>query len=179
MHNLLKLISIGANIAAGVYVLLLATFAMQLPKSEDLDLVEQVDGIVVFTGGSNRIETALSLLQDGYDVPILISGVNPSVSENKLLKNLSQHKQNLVTLDYKSLSTSDNAQMALLWANAHNVQKIGLITSHYHMPRSLYNLERYGVQKPVFPLAVFPEKMPISFMVREFHKYILTRLHII
>lgn len=179
MHRFYKVAQIFAVLAAFVYVYLLASFTLQLPKTDDISPVEKIDGIVVFTGGSNRIETALSILKDGFLMPILISGVNPSVTEDKLLKNLHVDKQSLVTLDYKSQSTSDNARMTIRWANANEIEEIGLVTSYYHMPRSLYNLKRLGIKKKIYPLAVFPEKMPVSFMVREFHKYILTRLHII
>ncbi|PPR19254.1 MAG: hypothetical protein CFH43_00285 [Proteobacteria bacterium] len=179
MHKLFKIATTFGFVLAFLYVYLLASFALQLPKTEHLSWVEKVDGIVVFTGGSNRIETALSFLKDGYNVPILISGVNPSVTEKKLLSTIKKEKHSLVTLDYQSLSTLDNARMTAFWAEVNDIDKIGLITSYYHMPRSLFNLKRAGVENTVYPIAVFPEKMPISFMVREFHKYLLTRLYII
>lgn len=179
MHKLFKIITTCAFFTAFLYVYLLASFALQLPKNETLNWVKKVDGIAVFTGGSNRIETALAFLKDGYNVPILISGVNPSVTDKKLLSSIQNDKHKFVTLDYQSLSTKDNAEMTAFWAEANDIKTIGLITSYYHMPRSLFNLKRAGVKNTIYPIAVFPEKMPISFMVREFHKYLLTRLYII
>lgn len=178
MHKILKALTLTGYVAAFGYVVLLIQFAMLLPQ-QSKPLPSQVDGVVVFTGGSNRIETALSLLEDGLNVPVLISGVHPAVQEDDLLKEVTNSNLSYITLDYKSLSTRDNAQMTKQWANANDLKKVGVITSHYHMPRSLLYLKRANLTQTIHPMAVFPERMPISFLVREFHKYLLTRLHIL
>lgn len=152
-----------------------ACFLSFLPVKDDFSFdVHQTDALVIFTGGSKRIESAIDLLKHGYDKPILISGVNPLVSRDYLLHGLTLSQQSQVTVDYISLSTQDNAKMTKEWAERNKVKRIGLITSYYHVPRSLIYLNDAGFDGGVQTLPVFPENMPLGFLLREYNKYLWT-----
>lgn len=158
-------------------------FSMLLPSAGTENYINETDGVVVFTGGSKRVEAAIALLENGYKKPVLISGVNPKVTKQKLMGHLPAEIQNFVTLDYDSLSTKQNVEATKLWANSKGLKSISLITSFYHMPRSLMYWGRgsspVNDNIDVKPYPVFPGDMPLSFLLREYNKYALTFLHII
>ncbi len=161
------------------YVTGLIMFLLSLPSDNQNFSIDKTDGLVIFTGGSKRIDTALALVADGYSKPVLISGVNPQVTKEFLLSGLSKENQRLITLDYQSKSTKDNVNATNEWVKKLKLKSVGLITSFYHIPRSMLYWKRSGQYTNVSLYPVFPEKMPLSFMFREYHKYILTTLYVL
>ena len=179
MHLKKNIIPLSIGIACIIYLCGFVVFVQNLPKEESSFSADDTDGLIVFTGGSNRIETALNFLEKGYGKPILISGVHPDVTKHTLLKDIDPKHAPFVTIDYKSLSTKENVQTTKEWTTKHHLKHIGIITSYYHIPRSLFYLKEYGLENTVSIYPVFPEKMPMSFMFREYSKYILARLYIL
>ena len=119
---------------------------------------EQADAIVVLTGGDGRIKTGLELLSEGKGELLLISGVNKSVSENMLFKELSPSLRQKITLGYQADNTKGNAKELRNWVNLHHINSILLVTSFYHMPRSLLEVHSVsGVR--VFPYPFFPQQL--------------------
>lgn len=113
-------------------------FAESVQESQP-EPVTQSDAIVVLTGGRDRVEKALMLLSQGRAERLLISGVHPSTSLNTLL-NLSNADPALadrIDLDYLANDTIGNANEAAKWIRSHRYDRIILVTSNYHMPRSL------------------------------------------
>lgn len=97
------------------------------------------DGIVILTGGANRIHEGLSLLNK-KKLPLLISGIR---SASPLLDNETCYIQNkdIVTLGTQATSTQENAQETKAWATQYRCGSLRVVTSHYHMPRSLLELK--------------------------------------
>lgn len=177
---MLKLSLKGLAGLVAVYAAGFAFFLTLLPAHTDENVdVSSTDALVIFTGGSKRIASALDLVQNGYRKPVLISGVNPKVSREHLLQGLDLKKRMQVDVDYISLSTWDNAVATREWAVNNKVSNIGLITSYYHVPRSLIYLEKSGFQGDITLMPVFPEEMPIAFLLREYHKYVFARVRFI
>ena len=142
-------------------------------------LNERFDALVVFTGGTKRIDTVREMVNKGFSGRVLISGVHPSVKRAWVLRNLSPENRPHVELDYRAQTTRDNVRMTLDWVKKNDIKRLGLITSHYHVPRSLKMFEQAGVDIKIEAFPVFPDKMPLSYMLHEFHKYIGTWLRII
>lgn len=179
MLKFFKVFTLFSALILALYVGGFFLFSENLPKPHKNYNVRNTDGLIVFTGGSKRIEAAISMILEGYEKPVLISGVHPSVTMDILFADVPAEKRELITLDYASRSTSENALTTRQWSEENNMQTIGLITSYYHVPRSLLYIERTGMTKPVKLLPVYPEHMPFSFMLREYHKYLLTKLYVL
>ena len=103
-------------------------------------------GIVVLTGGKNRIEKGVDLLSKGYGNKLLISGVfMPSEIEAKF--SLEKEKKELfrccVFFDQRSRNTLENAQEVDKWLKENkDIKTIILVSSYYHLPRSIMIFEK-------------------------------------
>jgi uncharacterized SAM-binding protein YcdF (DUF218 family) len=102
------------------------------------DSVSPTDGIVIFTGGEARLKVALALFEQKKGKYLLISGVNPQSTFSEILAPTPYHSQ--ITLGYAARDTSGNAEETMAWIHNNNIKSIRLITSNYHMPRSLLEL---------------------------------------
>jgi len=147
---------------------------------------EHSDAIVVLTGGGERIPTALQLLKDGYADYLLISGVNPSVKISDLTKGIPANISNRITLDYVAQDTRGNARETAAWIQKNNIKSILLITSFYHMPRSIFEVLKESPDLHIIPQPVFPKSFNDSvdwirtryawLLFIEYHKFLATHL---
>ncbi|MEC8265289.1 MAG: YdcF family protein [Pseudomonadota bacterium] len=98
-------------------------------------------GVVVLTGGKMRIERGMEILQKGYADKMFISGVfMPSEIEMKF--NIEKSKKDLlaccINFGQKAKNTIENAFETDNWLKKNSeIQKVILITSYYHLPRSI------------------------------------------
>jgi len=112
-------------------------FTLELPKAPRH--LGPVDGIVALTGGGSRLDAAVALFERGKGERLLISGVNTQTTKQDL-KTLVHGKKRFdccVDLGYAAENTSGNAKEAAAWTRFHHYQTILVVTSRYHMPRSL------------------------------------------
>jgi uncharacterized SAM-binding protein YcdF (DUF218 family) len=105
----------------------------------------KADAIVVLTGGQARIETALKLLQNGQAKRLLISGVHRE-SSSADIQRITGGQRSLfdccIDIDKAALDTVGNAEQAAVWAAQYGFDSIIVVTSDYHMPRSLIEFRR-------------------------------------
>jgi uncharacterized SAM-binding protein YcdF (DUF218 family) len=124
---------------------LLAGFAGYSGHVSALSTPEEVeaDAIIVLTGGEGRLQTAVRLLESGAGERVLISGVNPSVSE-EAVRTTSNIDPDLfaccIDLGRDAADTIGNAREAVVWADANGFERIIIVTSDYHMPRAILEL---------------------------------------
>jgi uncharacterized SAM-binding protein YcdF (DUF218 family) len=143
------------------------------------------DGIVVLTGDTARIDAALALLAEGRAERLLISGVNPTVSRDTIAAlvgaKLRPALDCCVDIDH-ARDTIENASSTGAWAADQAFSSLIVVTSGYHMPRSLAELSRAmpGVRLIAFPV-LSPDldlrtwwRDPVAFnlLVREYSKYL-------
>ncbi len=132
-------VSMAANLIAG-----LVGFAMAAEKIAATAQLTKADAIVVLTGGSGeRLRYAGELYQQGAAQRLLVSGVNPQVSEQDLLELLGLSKADLhccVDLDIKSRNTLENANQISVWAKSNSYYRLLVVTTTYHMPRTKFLL---------------------------------------
>lgn len=117
----------------------------------------ETDGILVLTGGTNRIHTGLMLMAAGQGGHLLISGVTPGLDKQTLIaaydlpavitQNLNNHC--CITLGEQATSTVENAVEAAPWIRENQLKTIRLVTSVYHMPRAMLMLHEYAFDQPV------------------------------
>jgi uncharacterized SAM-binding protein YcdF (DUF218 family) len=148
----------------------------------------RADAIVVLTGDSARIDTALGLLAEGRAARLLISGVNPAVSSDALARTYGAEFGHLlaccVDLGRAARDTLGNAAETLAWVEQQGFVSLLVVTSDYHMARSMAEL---ADAIPEVALSAVPIASPelhagdwwrdpsaIALMAREYGKYLLT-----
>ena len=126
-------------------LLLFNTFPKKVYLSSPSEISGKV-GVVVLTGGKNRIEKGVDILSKGYGDKLLISGVfMPSEIEAKF--SLEKEKKELfkccISFDQKSKNTLENAEEVEKWLNQNkDIESIILVSSYYHLPRSIMIFEK-------------------------------------
>ena len=104
----------------------------------------EIDGVVVLTGGQDRIAEGVDVLASGRVKRLLISGVNPDVTVGDLTRDvpkLKDYSQCCVDLGYSAQNTVGNAVEARAWAQQLNYQSLLIVTSSYHMPRAMAEMQ--------------------------------------
>lgn len=116
-------------------------FFVRAIPSEPAAFPSEADGIVVYTGGGgNRISAGMALLQSGSAKRLLISGVNPEITRSQIAvfwPGDAKQFDCCVDLGLRAQSTIGNAEELDLWLTDHDFQSIILVTSDFHMQRSL------------------------------------------
>jgi uncharacterized SAM-binding protein YcdF (DUF218 family) len=105
----------------------------------------ETDGIVVLTGGSERIATGFRLLADGQARRLLISGVHQDVGLAEIAAASGIDPTPLagrVALGHAAASTRGNAVETAAWARAEHMRSLRVVTAGYHMPRAMVELRR-------------------------------------
>lgn len=103
------------------------------------------EGIVVLTGGAERVRTGLNLLGEGRATRLLVSGAHPDATLADLAAAAGVSRAALegrVTLGHAARSTRGNAEEAAAWARGEGLGSLRLVTAGYHMPRALLELRR-------------------------------------
>lgn len=118
------------------------------------------DAIVVLTGAEFRIAEGARLLEQQRGKRLLISGVHPSVTRADLKRITGLPPALLeccVDVDTKALDTIGNASETRGWVEQHGFSSLVLVTSNYHMPRSLAEFARVMPAVTIVPHAVVPK----------------------
>ncbi len=147
------------------------------------------DGIVVLTGGADRVGTALRLLADGRARLLLVSGVAPETTLASLAERagfapgpLPGTLAERITLGRLATTTVGNAAEAAAWARRFDMHALIVVTASYHMRRAMIEIGRAlpGVRLvacPVLPAAL-REGGPhiIRLLAGEYTKWLLAWL---
>lgn len=119
----------------------------------------RADGIVVLTGGTARIAAGIRLLARKRADRLLISGVNVRTTAAELARRTPGHNglfECCIDVGYKALDTIGNAAETREWVEKHQFASLIVVTSSYHMPRSLAELHRALPGVELHPYAVVP-----------------------
>lgn len=147
------------------------------------------DGIVVLTGGRERVSGALELLQAGRAHRLLISGVHPATTPHQIMK-LTESGEDIfdccVDLDRRAQNTIGNATESRKWAEKHGFKSLIVVTSAYHMPRGILELRTAMPNMRFLPYPVFAADLNLphwyakaatmKLLMREYVKYIVAWL---
>ena len=178
---------VAGLVVAVVWLAGLIAFAERVQRAAPPDPAPAADGIVVLTGASEaRIQEALDLLRSGKGRRLLVSGVNPRVTREQLRRVTSAPTalyDCCVDLGFDATNTIGNAQEIAEWSRAKGFRSLIVVTSDYHMPRSL--LEIHGAV-PEVELIAWPVATPsldarrwwrtgagARFMTLEYCKYLI------
>ena len=142
-----KILVISSAVLAAIFISGLQYFVLNLPRHMDSP-TRQSDGIVVITGGQQRLDAGLTLLANGTASKLLISGVGAGLSKVILSNDLhlDQTQRDLLIccaeLEFSARDTRGNAQAARHWAETKKFASLYLVTANYHMPRAKLAFER-------------------------------------
>ncbi len=155
------LVTLGAVAAA---VLVLGFFIFAGVATRRAQVAEpRADAIVVLTGAEFRIAEGARLLQEKRGKRLLISGVHPRVTRSDLLRITGLPAATMdccVDVDTKALDTRGNARETRAWIDKQNYTSILLVTSNFHMPRSITEFALAMPDVEVIPHPVVPRGFP-------------------
>ena len=118
------------------------------------------DAIVALTGGAERLNDAFDLLDQGRARHLLISGVNPDTREQQIVRLHPQSRRWIdccVELGRRALNTAGNAVETRQWVRQHGFEAVIVVTSGWHMRRSLLELQRSIPEVILVPYPVIAE----------------------
>lgn len=189
------LVSRGILLACVVAIVFTAAaftrFVLEVARLENPATLEAADGIVVLTGDNQRIATALELLETGKGERLLISGVYRGTTADAIRSAVAGSSELFdccVDIDKAALDTVGNAEETAAWARANGFVSLIVVTSDYHMPRSLIELRRKAKDVELRPYLVktgatdgdgpFSDPETLRRLVPEFAKYIAARIRL-
>jgi uncharacterized SAM-binding protein YcdF (DUF218 family) len=172
------LIGVGCAVSA-VILLWAAGFAWFIVRTnQHATLPQHADGIVAFTGGAERVETALQLLAEHRADRLLLSGIGGGAELAQFAHRAGLAPAPLadrVTLGRQAATTRGNALETSAWAEANSIHTLIVVTAYYHMPRALTELRRALPDVSLYPLPVLAEDrpghgVPLRLMAEEYTK---------
>jgi len=137
-----------------------------------------VDGIVILTGGNDRIKSGLEQTSALKAKRVLVSGVPKSVKITTFQAIQLQgypHILEQIDIGYGAVNTFSNALEAAVWVRNHQFRSIALVTSRFHMPRSLWLLKKAMTDIAITSIVVDANDSTFLHLLKEYHKYYLTK----
>jgi uncharacterized SAM-binding protein YcdF (DUF218 family) len=152
-----RFVGAGVALALALYAGGFVMFLTEIAQYKSAPMDAKADGIVVLTGGHARVDEAVKLLGSDMGERLLISGVHPSASRTVLAQTFAIDADAFaccVDIDRNALDTVGNAEETARWAKEHGFTSVIVVTSDYHMPRSLLELGRTMTGVKLIPHAV-------------------------
>ncbi len=159
-------------------------FMMHIP-TEEVQLDRKADGIVVLTGAAARIPDAIELLATEHGQRLLITGVYRATSKKEIARLTPLYAKYLsccIDLDRSALNTFGNAIETRRWAHEHNFNSLIIVTSNWHMPRAMIEIDHQLPDLTLIPYPVISERMKnrawwhngemVRLLVGEYLKYL-------
>lgn len=164
-----------ALLGAAFLVIGTILFAARLDRREPVDL-RPAEGIVVLTGGADRILDGLDLLERRLGQRLFISGVNAQIRAETLKRQWPGRDALFaccIDLDFRARNTYGNAVETRDWVQRHSFSSLILVTASYHVPRA--QLE-FAAVMPHVALQVYPVVPEASRINRWWQEPVLTRI---
>jgi uncharacterized SAM-binding protein YcdF (DUF218 family) len=175
-------------VAAGIALAWLAGFlwfvhAVEVPANTSA----RADGIVVLTGGADRIATGLRLLMEGRGRALLISGVGKGAELASLVRASGVDPGPLasrITLGREATSTIGNADETASWVTGAKLHSLLVVTASYHMMRAMTELQRRLPGVALIPAPVLPPALrngggsfaTVRLLAHEYTKWLASEL---
>jgi uncharacterized SAM-binding protein YcdF (DUF218 family) len=145
-----------AGLVAGFFV-----YLNEIPGGQPRT-ARSADGIVVLTGAPQRMTDAIELLSANRGKRLLVSGVNPAITGEELKKQIpdfARLSECCIDLGHEAQNTLGNAVETAAWAKKNGFKSLLIVTSSWHMPRALVELERETDGIELVPYPVVTERM--------------------
>lgn len=146
----------GVALLVAAWLAGLVLFSLDAMRSR-YDLV-RCDGIVALTGGAERVEVAIDLLERGFGRDLLISGVGAHTTLPQLRLRegspLSLLPSDHITLGRRAISTIGNAAETAGWVRAHQIHTLLVVTAGYHVRRAIIEIHRAVPEVELYPYPI-------------------------
>lgn len=149
---------------------------------KETDSSAKTDAIVVLTGGQNRLNVAIKLLEEKVAEKLYISGVDEIVSRTELLNLLGSSKELAdccIESGNQAADTVGNAIETMKWVSQNDIKSLRVVTSLEHMPRAMVEFKRFmpGTVFIEHPVGSWrPENINYFNLSQEYSKYIISLL---
>jgi uncharacterized SAM-binding protein YcdF (DUF218 family) len=187
-RTVMKLLLVALFIGGGLFIGGFLQFTNKISDAVQPVNVEPAQAIVALTGGSTRIATALDLLHQKKGERLLISGVNEDTLKSDIAA-MHTDKAELfdccVDVERVAADTIGNARETAIWMAENGYNSLIIVTSAYHMPRSMLEFRRQleGVELTPYPVPLdsinrdewWKNATTLRFMVNEYLKYLGAR----
>lgn len=148
------------------------------------------DAIVVLTGGKGRVEHGFRLLAEGAAPLLFISGVGKDVTLEEMItahtrastRQKIYANNSTIILGHQASSTETNAEEVAEFIRLRPLTSMRLVTSHYHMKRSILEFTRAMPDITVYAEPVLPQEQTtenallrgasLRLMLSEYHKFL-------
>ena len=159
LHKIMQWINRALLLGLAGYGLLAVLYVWQVQHDRPFD-GRTADGIVILTGGAERVDTGLAYLQQGLAPRALVSGVHHDVKLRELmaLHRIPKNLAGRIDLGFGAIDTAGNAQETARWVKNNAIHSLIVVTSNYHMPRALLHLRLLLPGKvALYPSSVTPD----------------------
>jgi uncharacterized SAM-binding protein YcdF (DUF218 family) len=131
-------------------------FVLSVQKSETA-ITTSADGVVVLTGGPERLAEGVDLLTAGRAKRLLITGVHTTTRLEELSKRVPGHDRMFhccVDIDREATNTIGNAVETRRWALERGFNSLIVVTSSYHIPRAMAEVSHQLPDATLIPYPV-------------------------
>lgn len=182
MKKFIKFCVSGVVIAAMLWFVGFVAFNNTIYNPKRL-VMKKTDAIVVLTGGKNRINVAKNLFNDGMAEKMFISGVSKKASIDDVIAQGGAdalYKEN-IEIGQEAKNTVENAIEVDEWIKKNDIKSIRLVTSNYHMPRSIEELKAKNKDVEIVVHPVFSDNVSkkwwkqagsFMFIANEYNKFL-------
>ncbi len=137
------------------------------------------DAVIVLTGGENRIERGIDLLEAGQADRMLVSGVNRTVRPAELAEQTGAPLELFeccIDLGQEAVDTRSNGREAARWVEENGFESIRLVTTDWHMARARFELSRELGDDVALTVDAVPSEPSFGQLFLEYNKYLLRRI---
>ena len=135
-------------------------FVLSVQRSEPA-ITRTADGVVVLTGGPERLADGVDLLASGRGKRLLITGVHPTTKLEELSKRVPGHDRMFhccVDIDREATNTIGNAVETRRWALERGFNSLIVVTSSYHIPRAMAEVSHQLPDATLIPYPVVTDR---------------------
>lgn len=155
-----------------IWALGFLVFAVSLPGPAER---VTTDAVIVPTGGPGRIAQGLSVLDEGLAEWMLVTGVDPEVTQEEFAAEFEVDEAVMdccVTLGFQAFDTRSNAAETADWVEKNRISSLRLVTTDWHMFRAAGELDRMLPSSVEVVRDAVPSEPSLGSLFLEYHKLI-------
>ena len=150
-------------------------FVVALPQPADR---VETDAVIVPTGGAGRIARGLEVLDTGLAQRMLVTGVDPEVTETEFAAQFGVDPARMeccVVLGQSAVDTRSNATETARWVRRNDIASLRLVTTDWHVRRAAGELDRTLPPGIEVVRDAVPSEPDLASLFLEYHKLIFSR----
>jgi uncharacterized SAM-binding protein YcdF (DUF218 family) len=186
LYTCVKTVAVGLSACILLLAGTVIYFAYGVYGSDRLPST-QADAIVALSGDPERIREAVNLLAEGYGRRLLIAGIDNSAEIADLYPVHRALFDCCIDIDHRSGRTSGDAATIRRWALEVRPRSMIVVTSNFHIPRTLLEVRRALPDLHIVPFGVStglvdtsePWRRPeaANLLIREYIKFVAVLTH--